>query len=335
MLGYFRAMIRTGHGRPLGAFALAVLVLLALAPTAPAASRYGNVVEVSVPRPASSQVVLARLQVKMGLRAGRSGGLGRLGVRRAAGRLPAGYGVAAVRARPRRGVVTIRLAAVRNSSAARAGGPLRMRLRIGGSRVVYRRATTWAVGIGPRTASVRGAPGCATINGEAARWTPVAGMRGIALAGTVFGARTAVGAAQEIACSRSIASVSDLAAERFLNAVDARFAGGTAGPVEGFFATWAKDAAGNAKVCVFVRGARAGTGDVTIAQTTQPFRLDDAQGVARVDTAVPGPGEYPFLVRWRQADGTFRESESSLTVPAGTGRGDDPPQPYAAAGSCS
>ncbi len=87
MLGYFRAMIRTGHGRPLGALALAVLVLLSLAPTAPAASRYGNVVEVSVPRPAASQVVLARLQVKMGLRAGRSGGLGSLRVRR--GRLGA------------------------------------------------------------------------------------------------------------------------------------------------------------------------------------------------------------------------------------------------------
>ncbi len=328
-------MNRTGHGRPLGVLALAVLALLALAPTAPAASRYGNVVEVSVPRPAGSQVVLARLQVKMGLRAGRSGGLGSLRVRRVAGRLPAGYGLAAVRARPRRGVVTVRLAAVRTTSAARAGAALRVRLRIGGSRVVYRRATTFAVAIGPRTASVRGAPGCATINGEASRWTPVRGLRGIRLAGTVFSARTAVGAAQEIACSRSIRSVSDFAAERFLNAVDSRFAGGAAGPVEGFFATWVNDGAGNAKVCVFVRGARGGTGDVSIAGTTQPFRLDDANGVARVDTAVPGPGEYPFLVRWRQPDGTIRESESSLRVPAAAGRGDDPPQPYAAAGSCA
>ncbi len=167
--------------------------------------------------------------------------------------------------------MTIRLAAVRNTSAAppgnraaRAAADRRLAGRLPARDDVCRRHRP-GDGVGPRRA-----PGCATINREASRWTPVRGLRGIALAGSVFGARTAVGAAQEIACSRSIRSVSDLAAERFLNAVDRRFAGGAAGPVEGFFATWSKDAAGNAKVCVFVRGVRGGTGDVSIAGTTRP-----------------------------------------------------------------
>ena len=78
-------MIQTGHGRP-RRLPLAALVLLtaflAVAPSAPGASRYGNVVEVLVPRPAANQVVLARVQVDMGLRRGFRGALGSLNVRR-------------------------------------------------------------------------------------------------------------------------------------------------------------------------------------------------------------------------------------------------------------
>ncbi|HEV3002307.1 MAG TPA: hypothetical protein VGW75_16315 [Solirubrobacteraceae bacterium] len=324
-------MNRTGRGRPPAALALAVLALLAAAPAAPAASGYGNVVDVALPRPAADEVVLARLQAAMTLRPGRRGGLGSLAVRRAGGRLPRGFALAAVRARPRGATVTVWLAAVR-TRAARGGRPLRVRLRIGGARVAYRRATTWSVGVRPGR-RVRGVPGCGTISGEAERWTAVGGLRSIALGGQRFAARTAAGAALEVACRRSIRSLSPLAAERFLNAVDARFAG-TGEAVEGFFATWARDAAGNAVACVFVRGARGGGGDVTIAGATRRFALDAEHGVARVDAALPGPGDHPFLVRWRQRDGTVRESESTLRVPAGGTRGDGPPPPYSAAGSC-
>lgn len=326
-------MNRARRGRPLVALVLAALAAFAAAPATPAAgASYGNLVEVAMPRPGGDAIVLARVRATMALRPGRSGGLGALAVRRAGGRLPRGFDLAAVRARPRGGTVIVWLAAVRTRPAARRGRPLRVALRIGGERVAYRRATTWSVSLRPAT-SVRGVPGCATIGGEAARWTGVPGLRSIALGGERFGARTAAGAALEVACRRTIRSVPRAAAERFLTAVDRRFAAAVEA-VEGFFATWARDAAGNVNACVFVRGARGGAGDVTIGGETRRFGLDASYGVARVDAALTGPGDHPFVVRWRQPGGSLRESESILRVPASGSRGDDPPRPYAAAGNC-
>ncbi|HEV2814146.1 MAG TPA: hypothetical protein VGW10_12910 [Solirubrobacteraceae bacterium] len=331
-------MIQTGHGRPRRALPLAALVLLtaflAGAATAPAASRYGNVVEVVVPRPAANQVVLARVQVEMGLRRGFQGARGRLNVRRAGGRLPRGYSVTAVRARPRGSTVTIRLAAVRSSSPARAGRSLRVPLRIGHSGLAFRRARVWTVPIGPATA-VRRTRDCTTIAGEAARWSPVGGLARLSIGGERYSAQTTVGAAQQIACEKRIRSVSANAAARFLTAVDPDFADGAGGgTVEGFYATWARDAAGAARVCVYVRGARGGTGDVTVASTSQQYTLDDDTGIARLVTAVAGEGEYAFTVRWRQRDGTYRESVSTLRVPPSGQKGNDPPAPYSVAGPC-
>ncbi len=332
---YRRTMILTGHGRLIGAIALAVLILLSLSPVARAQSPYGNVVELTLPRPAADEVVLANSEIEMTRRAARVAQLGSLDVRRAGGRLPRGYGVTAIQARPRGDRVIVRLVAVRASAAARPGRSLRVRLRIGTSRVVYRRATTTTFAIGPRT-TVRGARRCGTIVGEASRWRSVRGLAGLGIGGERFGARTAVGAAQQIACRRRILSVPSEAAERFLVAVDDDFVGadGGGGSVEGFYATWARDAAGNARICVYARGDRGGEGDVTVASTTQRFTLDDTSGVARVDTPVAGEGEYAFVVRWRQPDGTYRESESTLRVPGGGTKGNDPPAPYSAAGTC-
>ena len=323
-------MIQTGHGRPLLAAALVLLsVLLAAAPAAPAASR-DNVIEIAVPRPAADQVVLARAQIRMGFENARVGQVGRLAVRRA-GRAPAGIGLAAVRAGQRGGTVSVRLVAVRTGSAGRGGGPLRVRFRVGEPRHTFQRVVTSTVRIAPDT-RVRRNRECATINGEAARWSAVRGLRGLRLDGRRFGARTAVGAALEVACERDIRSVTG--AERFLNAVDSGFAG-SGGTVEGFFATWVRDAAGNEKVCVYVRGRRGGDGDVTVASTTQRYELDDTSGLARVDTAIAGEGEYAFTVRWRQPDGTLRESESTLRVPPAGDRGRAAPEPYSSAGACA
>jgi hypothetical protein len=321
-------MIQTGHGRPLFAALVLLTVLLAAAPAAPAASR-DNVVEIAMPRPAADQIVLARVQVKMGFEA-RVAQVGRLNVRRA-GRVPAGFAVAAVRARQRGDTVTVRLAAVRTSSSARSGGRLRVKLRVGAPRHTYERAVTSTVPIGPGT-RVRRHRDCATINGEAARWQAVRGLSAVRLEGIRFSARTAIGAALELACERDIRTVAGT--DRFLVSVDRDFAGGGGGVVEGFYATWARDAAGNPRICVYVRGRRGGEGDVTVASTTQRFELDDARGVARADTPVAGEGEYAFKVRWRQPDGTYRESESTLRVPADGQKGNDPAEPYSAAGNC-
>lgn len=322
-------MIQTGQGRPLLVALVLLSVLLAAAPAAPAASR-GNLIEVALPRPAADEVVLARAQIRMAFDAGRVAQVGRLSVRRA-GRVPAGFGVAAVRARQRGDTVWVRIAAVRNGPAARAGAPLRVRLRVGDPVHTFRRVVTSTVPIAPDT-RVRRSRDCATINGEASRWTAVRGFAALRVEGTRFGARTAVGAAQEIACERDIRSISGT--ERFLTAVSRDFDGG-GGIVEGFYATWARDAAGNAKICVYVRGRRGGDGNVTVASTTQRFELEDETGVGRTDTAIAGEGEYAFTVRWRQPDGSLRESESTLRVPAEGQKGADAPQPYAAAGPCA
>jgi hypothetical protein len=207
---------------------------------------------------------------------------------------------------------------------------MRVKLRVGDPRHTYVRAVTSTVPIGPNT-RVRSNRDCRTINAEAARWTAVPGLASVRVEGLRFSARTAVGATLELACEKDIRSVSGR--ERFLNTVDRDFAGG-GGVVEGFYATWARGADGAPRICVYVRGARGGEGDVTVASTRQRFELDDANGIARVDTVVAGEGEYAFTVRWRQADGTFRESESSLRVPAGGEKGNDPPEPYSAAGNC-
>ena len=329
-------MTETGHGRPLPAIALAAVVILSLlllAPAARAASPFGNVVEVKLPRPTTTEVLLGRVVIDMQARTG-GPARGSLNVRRAGGSLPAGYSVAAVQARPKGSRVTVRLVAVRGTGAARAGGPLRVKLRIGGSKVVYRRATTATVPIAPDT-TVRRAPECRTIVNEAAGWKPVSGLARASVEGTRYAARSAVGAAQQIACSVRIPSVSSIGASSFLEAVDPEFAEEPGATVEGFFATWVKNPDGSARICVFVRGERGGTGDVLVASTTQPFTLSSSDGVAKTSTDVAGEGEYAFRVRWRQSDGTFRTSESAVRVPAGGGRGDDPPAPYSAAGTCA
>ncbi|HEX8121705.1 MAG TPA: hypothetical protein VF549_10630 [Solirubrobacteraceae bacterium] len=332
-------MIENGHGRPLRISALAALVLLsALLVAAPAASAksHGNLIEAVVPRPGAGEVVLGRVEVRMGLDA-RVAAVGTLMVRRAAGALPAGFSVAAVRAKQRGDTVTIRFVAVRATRAARGGPPLRLRFRVGRNGLVYKRAVTTAVPIDSDT-RVRSSRDCAAISGEAARWSAVPGLSRITAAGERFAARIAVGAAQQIACEKRIASLSRDAADRFLAAIDPAFVGrdsGGGGVTEGFYATWAKDAGGNARICVYARGRRGGDGEVTLNGATQAFTLDDTRGVARVDSAVPGPGEYAFTVRWRQADGTFRSSRSTLRVPDGGQRGNDPPDPYSAAGPCA
>lgn len=331
-------MILTGHGRPLRAGALGALLLsLLLTPAVADAARapYGNVVTADVRRPAGDEVVLTRLHVDMALRVGvAQRPLGRLNVRRVGGQVPRGYALAAVRARPRGSKVTIRIAAVRTSGMARAGRPIRVKLKIGGRHVVFRRASTWTVAVAPGVRPRR-EPSCRTIVGEAVRWTAIAGLRAIALGSERFAARTAVGAAQSRACRRAIPSVSRSAGQRFLAAVDERLAGGPRGPVEGFYATHTKSPDGTAKVCVYVRGGRGGTGDVTVAALTQPFTLDDEAGVARTVTQVPGDGDYAFTVRWRQPDGTYDQSRSVVRVPPGTAPGEAPPAPYSAAGPCT
>jgi hypothetical protein len=330
-------MTGTGHGRPPRALAFAAVplaLLLAAAPAAPAAP-YGNVVEAVMPRPDAGELTLTRLRVEMARRAGAARRpLGRLQVRRAGGRLPRGFSVAAVRARPRGRTVTVRLAAVRTGSAARAGRPLRVRVRIGGDHVVFRRATLATLPIAPGTRVPRPRD-CRAMNAEASRWTPVRGLGSVELGGERFGARVAVGAAQQRACRRRLPAVPGAAAARFLRAVDPGFGGGFAGAVEGFYATWARNADGSATVCVYVRGVRGGTGEVTVAGTTQPFRLHDEFGVARTVATVAGDGDHPFTVRWRRQDGTVHTGGGAVTVRPGGAGGEDPPAPYAAAGACT
>ena len=321
-------MIQSGQGRPLTAALVLLALLLVAAPTAPAKSR-DNVVEVTLPRPAPDEMVLARAEIEMAFEA-RVAAVGRLKVRRVGG-LPPGFGVAAVRARQRGDTVLVRLVVVRNGDAARAGPPMRVKLRVGDREHTYERAVTTTYEIGPES-RVRRHRDCATINGEASRWRPVRRARVIRFGVRRFGALTAVGAAQEVACDRDIDTVP--AGERFLSAVDPDYGAGGGGVVEGFYATWARDEAGRPRVCVYVRGRRRGEGDVTVAATTQPFLLSAGNGLARVDTQVAGEGEYAFRVRWRQPDGTYRQSESTIRIPASGAKGNDPSGPYAAAGNC-
>jgi hypothetical protein len=316
------------------ALALSFLSAVVLAPAAHAQVPYGNVVPVTLPAPNGNEVVLARVRVQMEIDRRlrpRPASIGPLTVRRAGGGVARGYAVAAVRARPRGNLVTVRLGAVRTGS--RSVRRLRLRLRIGTARAAFRTARTRTVALAPRR-SVRRLPDCAAIGAEAARRSLVRGLASVRIGGERFGARAAVGAAQQHACGRPIAAVPAGAAERFLLAVHPAFAGGPGSPVEGFFATWARGADGRARVCVFVRGRPRGTGDVTVGTITQPFVLDADRGVARTQTDVPGEGEYQFTVRWRQADGTFRSARSTLRVPAVGTRGTQPPAPYSAAGSC-
>jgi hypothetical protein len=330
-------MIEIGHGRPLRTSALAALVLLTLllvAAPAASAKSHGNLIEALVARPKADQVVLGRVEVRMGSDA-RVARVGALNVRGAGG-VPAGYSVAAVRAKQRGDTVTIRLAVVRATGAARGGRGMRVRFRVGRRGLTYKSAVTNSVPIGPDT-RVRLARDCRTISAEASRWRAVRGFTGVRIGSERFAARTAVGAAQQIACEKRIGSLSGEAADRFLLAVDPGFAGASegGGVTEGFYATWAKDASGNARICVYARGRRGGDGDVTLNGVRQAFTMDDTSGIARVDVGVPGAGEYSFTVRWRQADGTFRSSRSSLRVPEGGQRGNDPPDPYSAAGPCA
>ena len=314
--------------------ALLLPAALALTPAAHAQAPYGNVVPVALPVPKGDEVVLARVSVEMRLRPARvaQSPLGALRVRRV-GRLPRGFGVAAVRAGRRGDVVTVRLAAARTAARARRIRRLRLSLKIGDARVAFRRAVTSAVPIDPDT-TVRRTGDCATISGEGSRWTPVGRLAAIRIGGERFGARTAVGAAQEIACEKDIRAVPEEAAARFLAAVHPAFGRGRGASIEGFFATWARGQDGRARVCVFVRGDAGATGDVTVGTTRQSFTLDD-RGLARTQTDVPGEGRYLFTVRWRQPDDTFRESESTLRVPEGGTRGGEPPPPYSAAGPCT
>jgi hypothetical protein len=156
-------------------------------------------------------------------------------------------------------------------------------------------------------------------------------LRTIRFGARRFGALTAVGAATELACRRDIESITGT--DRFLIAVDREFLRGGAA-IEGFYATWAREPDGAPRICVYVRGRRGGSGDVTLAGSTQGFRLDTTRGVGRVDAVVPGEGEYAFTVRWRQRDGTLRESDSTLRVPASEPKGGDPEEPYSSAGNC-
>ena len=326
-------MIRTGHGRPLRSSALGatlIVLLLGLAAPAGAQSPYGNVVTALVPRPAGDEVVLARLDVEM---ARRSAGarLRGLAVRRVGGSVPSGYGITAVRARQRGATVRVRFAAVRTGVGARAPG-IRIRLRIGGRGVVYSRARTRSTRIAPGDGAWR-SPDCRVLGAEARGWRPVRGLAALVIDGERYSAPTAVGAGLEAACQRNVPSVSQLAAERFLGSVDPRFVGETGGEVEGFYATWVKNPDGSGTVCVYVRGDWGGSGDLLINGRRTPFTLDDQRGLARVDTVL-APGEYAFTVRWRQPDGTFRQSGSSIRVPAGAVNGEGPPAPYDAAGPC-
>ena len=327
-------MIRSRHGGRLGASTLGAVVSLALilvlAAPAAAQSPFGNVVNVAVPRPAGDEVVLVRFDVEM---ARRSAGarLRDLPVRRVGGSIPSGYGIAAVRAIQRGSTVRVRLAAVRTGDGSR-GPAMRLRLRIGGTGVVYRHAGQRSVRMAAGDGAWRGGD-CRIIRVEAAGWRSVPGLRGVTLDGERYSARTAVGAGMEAACQRNVPIVSQLAAEQFLGSVDPGFVGETGGEVEGFYATWVKNPDGNGTICVYVRGDWGGTGELLINGGRTPFTLDDTRGLARVDTVV-APGEYPFTVRWRQPDGTFRQSASSIRVPAGAVNGEGPPAPYSAAGPC-
>ena len=314
--------------------ALLLAASLALAPAASAQAPYGNVVPIELPAPRGDQVVLARVLVQMEITRRvrpRPSSIGPLTVRRAGGGVARGYAVTAVSARYRGNRVMLRLAAVRTGS--RSLRRLRLRLRIGTARAAFRRAGTRTVALRPEV-RVRGLRDCARIGREAARWSPVRGLASVRLGGERFPARATVGAAQQFACDRPIATVPAGIAQRFLISVDPRFANGPGSPVEGFFATWARDASGVTRVCVFVRGQPGGTGEVTVGTTTQPFRLDDDRGVARTRTDVPGEGEYQFTVRWRRPDGRFRTTQETVRVAADGPGGDEPPAPYAAAGSC-
>jgi hypothetical protein len=315
---------------------LSVLLAAAIAPAAHAQVEYGNVVPVTLPAPKGDEVVLARVQVGMEISRKarpRPRSIGPLTVRRAGGPVARGYAVTGVRARPRGNRVIVRLAAVRLRGG-RVVPRLRLKLRIGTRRAAFTGAQIRTVAMDPDT-RVRRQPECGTIGGEAARWSLVAGLAGVRIGGERFGARTTVGAALQFACRRTIDAVPIGAAERFLVAVHPQFRGGGGSPIEGFFATWARGDDGRTRICVFVRGRPAGTGDVTVGTTAQQFVLDNDRGVARTQTDVPGEGEYLLRVRWRQSDGTFRETESTLRVPAGGTRGGEPPRPYSAAGSCA
>jgi hypothetical protein len=324
----FRAMRRI--------LVLGFLLAALLAPAAHAQVEYGNVVPVAVPAPRGDEVVLAKVLVSMeaNRRARpRPRGIGPLTVRRAGRGIPRGYAVTAVRARPRGNRVLVRVAAVRTTGG-RVRGRLRFRLRVGTSRAAFTSAQIRTAAIDAET-RVRRQPDCSGIGGEADGWSLVRGLSGVRLEGERFGARTTVGAVQQLACRRAIDAVPAGAAERFLLAVHPTFAGAGVPVVEGFFATWARDAAGATRICVYVRGRPGSAGDLTVGTTQQPFTLDADRGLALTRTDVPGDGEYAFTVRWRQPDGSVRRSESTLRVPAGGTRGNDPPRPYRAAGACA
>jgi hypothetical protein len=240
--------------------------------------------------------------------------------------------VAAVRARQRGNTVRVRLAAIRSGVGGR-GPAIKLKLKIGGAGDVYRDAGTRSTAIRPGTGIWRGGD-CGQMNSEARSWTAVPGLANLTVEGERYSARTAVGAGMEAACQRDLDSVAQSSADAFLAAADPRFVVEGGGEIEGFYATWTKNADGSGKICVYVRGDWGGSGDVLLNGARTPFTLDDTRGLGRIDTDVP-PGEYAFTVRWRQPDGSFRESGSSIRVPQGAVNGQGAPEPYSAAGPCS
>jgi hypothetical protein len=90
---------------------------------------------------------------------------------------------------------------------------------------------------------------------------------------------------------------------------------------EEFSVSWAHGGSGS-RMCVYVTGPPGRTGDVTVVADTREFTLGNS-GRATVMIDIPGPGNYPIRVRWRQPDGSFQEREGTFRVEAGQG----PPPP--------
>ena len=254
-------MIQTGHGRPLGVFALGVLaslvLLLACASTAAAQDPIGNVVTVAVPRPAGNEIALVRFDATMSRAAARR----RLTVRRVGGLIPqrlrasppCAPASAQHRHRPAR----------RDPHGRGLKRPVdQAEARVGGAGDVFRRTRTRATAIRPGTGIWRRGD-CSAIGGEARGWIAVPGLAILnaerrALPRAHRGRR---GLGDRVPEATS-PSVSQEEADAFLAEADPRFTVEGGGEIEGFYATWTKNADGSGKICVYVRGDWGGSGDL-------------------------------------------------------------------------
>jgi hypothetical protein len=214
------------------------------------------------------------------------------------------------------------------------GGEVRFRVAIGTARrVSIGLRGQFNSNVKPNGTPLR-APECRQARARASSSRAVPGMRRIAVGAERFPAADALGGAVQLLCGRIIPSADQEVAGAFLDAVNPAYTDRAGGTLEGYATTWSFDEEGNAKVCVYVRGARGGRGDVTIAGRTRAFRLD-RDGLSRIEAPVAGPGTYRYRVRFSRGGGRSKSLSASVTLPESRQSGDPVVNPYRQAGRCA